>query len=132
MGLLQTIRGAVKTADKVVKSLQAAIQYRQAVSQDGAGGIIYNPPEGQDPIILYGIVEDKQEIVRTLSGGLSQSKTHITFLDVASVSAATGGQGIKESDRITLPSGETGPILSVSGFIDAGTGQATVPEVYLG
>lgn len=127
MGLLKTIRGAVKTADKVVKDLEPYTTFERALSSDGAGGITY-----ASPVQLKAIVEDKQEIVRTLSGGLSQSKTHITYLDVAAVSAATGGQGIKESDRITLPSGETGPILSVSGFIDRVTGLPIAPEVYLG
>jgi hypothetical protein len=127
VGLLSTIRTAVKTADKVVKSLQPTVVFERALSSDGAGAFTY-----ASPVNLKAIVEDKQEIVRTPSGGLSQSKTHITFLDVASVASATGGQGIKESDRITLPSGETGPILSISGFIDAGTGQAVAPEVYLG
>jgi hypothetical protein len=127
MGLLQTIRGAVKTTDRVVKSLQPTVVFERALSSDGAGAVTYS-----SPVNLKAIVEDKQEIVRTLSGGLSQSKTHITFLDVASVAIATGGQGIKESDRITLSSGETGPILSISGFIDAGTGQPVAPEVYLG
>jgi hypothetical protein len=127
MGLLQTIRDAVKTADKVVKDLQPTTTFERALSSDGAGGVTYG-----SPVPLKAIVEDKQEIVRTLSGGLSQSKTHITYLDIASLMAATGGQGIKESDRITLPSGETGPILSVGGFIDAGTGQPIASEVMLG
>lgn len=127
MGLLKIIRGAVKTADKLTRDLQATTTFERALSSDGAGGITYGTPTA-----LKAIVEDKQEIVRTLSGGLSQSKTHITYLDVAALLAATGGQGIKESDRITLPSGETGPILSVGGFIDAGTGQGMVVEVYLG
>jgi hypothetical protein len=127
VGLLNTIRGAVKTADKVVKDLQPVVIFERDLGSDGAGAITYS-----SPVNLRAIVEDKQEIVRTLSGGLSQSKTHITFLDVDSVSAATGGQGFKESDRFTLPSGETGPILSISGFIDAGTGLPAAPEIYLG
>jgi len=127
MALLQTIRGAVKTANKVVKDLQSVTTFERALSSDGAGAVTHAAS-----VTLRAIVEDKQEIVRTSSGQLSQSKTHITFLDVAAVSAATGGQGIKESDKITLPSGETGPILSISGFIDAGTGLPVASEVYLG
>lgn len=127
MGLLATIRSGIKTADKIVKDLQPVVIFERDIGSDGAGAITY-----ASPVNLRAIVEDKQEIVRTLSGGLSQSKTHITFLDVAAVSAATGGSGFKESDRFTLPSGETGPVLSISGFIDAGTGLPVAPEVYLG
>lgn len=127
MGLLKTIQGAVRTADKLTSDLQATTAFERALSSDGEGLITY-----ASPVKLKGIVEDKQEIVRTSSGQLSQSKTHITYLDVNAVSAATGGQGIKESDRIVLPSGETGPILSISGFIDRQTGLPIATEVYLG
>lgn len=132
MGLLQTLRGAVKTAHKLTLDLQPTILYRQTTGQDGAGGKTYNPPVESPAANIRAIVEDKQEVVRTSSGQLSQSKTHITILDIATLSALTGGLGVKEGDSIVLPSGETGPILSVSGFIDRGTGIGLVQEVYLG
>lgn len=127
MGLLATIRSAVKTADKVTRDLQAVTVYERALGSDGAGAVTF-----ASPVNLRAIVEDKQEIVRTASGMLSQSKTHITYLDTPALLAATSGQGIKESDRITLPSGETGPILAIGGFIDAGTGIPVATECYLG
>lgn len=127
MGLLATVRSGVKTVDKLTRDLQTSTTFERYLSQDGAGDKTYAAA-----VTLKAIVEDKQEIVRTLSGGLSQSKTHITYLDVSALSTATGGNGVKEQDRITLPNGETGPILAVGGFIDRGTFDPIATEVYLG
>lgn len=132
MGLLNVLRGAVKTVDKATRDLQAETYYRRCVSSDGAGGKVYDPPENESPVTLLAIVEDKQEIVRTLSGEMSQSKTHITYLDLPAVFAATNGQGVKEQDMISLQNGETGRILAIAGFMDAGNGQLIPTEVYMG
>lgn len=127
MGLLNVINLAVKTADKVTKDLQPEVTFERYLSSDGAGGKTYASPVG-----LKAIVEDKQQIVRTLSGELSQSKTTIIFLDIKALLAATGGNGVQEADKITLPSGESGPILSVGGFISRETGIPVATEVFLG
>lgn len=128
------LRAGVKIIDKVTKSfgLQAETYYRRHVSSDGAGGKVYDPPEDEDAITLLAIVEDRQEEVRTFAGELSQSRTHITYLDLLAVFAATGGNGIKEQDMISLQNGETGQILAIAGFMDAGNGQLIPTEVYLG
>lgn len=132
MGLLGIIRSGVKTADKITKGLQPYFLYRQYLSQDGSGEKIYNPPIEDPAVEIKAIIEDRQEIVRTASGNLSQSKTHITVLDTGKLIAATEGLGIKEGDSIILQSGETGVILSVGGFIDSGTGIPVATEIYLG
>lgn len=132
MGLLNVLRSGVKVADKLTRDLQAETYYRRYVSSDGAGGKTYDPPESSPAVTLLAIVEDKQEIVRTLAGEMSQSKTHITYLDLPAVYAATGGNGIKEQDMISLQNGETGRILAIAGFMDAGNGQLIPSEVFLG
>jgi hypothetical protein len=132
MGLLGIIRSGVKTADKLTKGLQPYFLYRQYLNQDGSGEKLYNPSIETPAVELRAIIEDKQEIVRTASGNLSQSKTHITVLDVGKLIAATSGLGIKESDLIILQNGETGIILSVGGFIDSGTGIPVATEIFLG
>jgi len=53
-------------------------------------------------------------------------------LDIAALVAATNGAGIDDHDVIVLPDGTTGPILDMSGFIDAGTGHPIATEVFLG
>lgn len=132
MGLLNIIRSGVKTADKITKGLQPYFLYRQYLTQDGSGDPTYNPPIESPAVEIKAIIEEKQEIVRTASGNLSQSKTHITVLDTGKLIAATGGIGIKESDSITLQNGEIGIILSIGGFIDSGTGIPVATEIYLG
>lgn len=132
MGLRNVLISGVKIADKVTRDLQAETYYRRYVSSDGAGGKTYDPPESSSPVTLLAIVEDKQEIVRTITGEMSQSKTHITYLNLSAVYTATGGNGIKEQDMISLQNGETGRILAIGGFMDSGNGQLIPTEVYLG
>lgn len=127
MGLLNIVRSGVKVADKLTKDLQAEITFERYISSDGAGDKTYAASA-----TIKAIVEDKQEIVRSLSGELSQSKTHITILDTAKLLTITANQGVKEQDRITLPNGESGRILALGGFIDAGTEIPVATEVYLG
>lgn len=127
MGLLNVLRSGVKTANKVTADLQSSFTFRKALSSDGAGGMTYG-----SPVTIPAIIEDRQEEVRTLGGEISQSRTHITVLDVAKLSAATNGEGIKEQDEIVLANGEIGTILSISGFVDRGTGLGIVTEIYLG
>jgi len=127
MGLLTAVRSGVKIADKLTRDLQSNTTFERFLSSDGAGDKTYAAG-----VTLRAIVEDKQEMVRTLSGELSQSKTHITYLNAAALSSATGGNGVKEADRITLQNGETGRILALGGFIDSGTGDPIATEIYLG
>lgn len=127
MGLLGVLRSGVKTANKVTADLQPSFTFRKYVSSDGAGGVTYG-----SPVSIPAIIEDRQEEVRTLGGEISQSKTHITVLDVAKLSAATNGEGIKEQDEIVLASGEIGTILSAGGFIDRVTNMPIVTDIYLG
>lgn len=127
MGLLNVLRSGVKTANKVTNDLQSSFTFRKYLSSDGAGGVTYG-----SPVSIPAIIEDKQEEVRTLGGEISQSKTHITVLDVAKLSDATNGEGVKEQDEIVLANAEIGTILSISGFIDRGTELPLVVEIYLG
>lgn len=129
MSLLDTLRGAVKTIDKVTKDIQPFVTFNKGVaSNDGFGTITY-PTSVQ----LQAIVDWKQKQVRTLSGILSVSRASVMFTDVAALAAATGGEGIDDAlDVIILPDGTTGPILDMSGFIDAGTDQPLATEVWLG
>lgn len=128
MALIDTLRNAVKTVDKVTKSLQATVQYSKAViSTDGFGTVSY-----PNTVELRAIVDWKQKQLRTPEGVLSVSRASVTFLDVAALAAATETEGISDNDKIMLPDGTTGPILDMSGFIDPGTGQAIATEVFLG
>lgn len=128
MSLLDTVRNAVKAADTVTKSLQATVTYKKAVAtNDGYGG--YDYPSS---VQLRAIVDWTRKQLRTSSGVLSLSRASVMFLDINALVSATGGQGIDDHDQIILPDGTTGPILDMSGFIDAGTGHPVATEVLLG
>lgn len=132
MSLLTTLRSGVKIADKITKPLQPTVSFRHYVGSDWQGAKIYDPPIASPAAELRAIVDWKQRQVRTLQGVLSVSRASIMFLDVAEIAAATGGDGIDDNDLIILPDGTTGPILDMSGFIDAGTGQPLATEVFIG
>jgi len=127
MGLLGVIRSGVKVADKVTKDLQPSVSYERFTGQDGFGDKTYAAA-----VDLKAIVDWKQTQVRTTTGLLTVSRAAVTFLDIDALVAATGGAGIGDDDKITLPDGTTGPILDMAGFIDAVTGIPVATEVFLG
>lgn len=128
MSLLDVLRSGVAIADSVTKPLQATVLYSRYVSSDSYGTKSYSP----ENVKMKAIVDWKQKQVRTLEGVLSVSRASVTFLNIADVVKATGGDGINDQDRIVLPDGTTGPILDMAGFIDAGTGHPIATEVFLG
>lgn len=127
MSLLDTLRTGVKIVDKVTKPLQPTVTYRRATGNDGYGNVTFAAP-----VSLRAIVDFARKQVRTPSGELTVTRATIDLLDVAAVVAATNGQGIGNDDQFTLPDGDTGPILDISGFIDAGTGNPVATTVMLG
>ena len=129
MTLLTTLRNAVKTIDNVTKDLQADVILKRYLSDDDG----YGTPEYAADVVLPALVDWRQKQVRTKEGILSVSRAIVTFTDVAALVAATDGNGIDDDkDVLVLPDGTTGPILDLSGFIDAGTNHPFAPEVILG
>lgn len=127
MSLLDVVRSGVATADKITKPLQASVTYERYLSEDGYGTKTYGTP-----VTLRAIVDYVSVQVRTASGQLTVSRAVITLLDVVAIVAATSGAGIDNNDKFTLPDGDTGPILDIRGFVDAGTGHPVATEVVLG
>lgn len=127
MSLLDTLRSGVAITDKVTKPLQATVKFEKHLGDDGYGSDTFGPPQ-----YLPAICDWRQQELRTAQGELTVSRVAITFLNVADVARVTNNEGIDEQDRLTLPDGTTGPILDMSGFIDAGTGQPVATEVFLG
>ena len=120
MSLLDVIRGGVAIANRVTAPLQALVSHAAAsLSTDG-----YSTRTWAAPVMRPAIIDWKQAQVRTLAGELTVSRATITFLDPT--------VDIDEYDRLILPDGTTGPILDMSGFIDAGTGQPVCTTVFLG
>lgn len=128
MSLLDTLRLGVAIADSVTKPLQATVTYERAiVDNSGYGGPAYSAP-----VPLKAIVDYISSQVRTKDGVLTVSRAIITLLDIAAVVAATGGLGIDNGDRFTLPDGDTGPLLDIRGFVDAGTGHPIATQAVIG
>lgn len=128
MSLLDTLRLGVAIANDVTKPVQALVTYERAtVDTSGYGGLVYG-----GPVQLRAIVDFARKQVRTRDGVLTVTRATIDLLDPAAIAAATGGAGIGNDDRFTLPDGDTGPILDISGFIDAGTGQPIATTVLIG
>jgi hypothetical protein len=127
MSLLDVLRKGVKIIDKITQPLQCLVTLERYIADDDGYGPGFLPP-----VQLHAIVDWRQKQVRTMSGVLSVSRALIMFVDIDELNAATAGQGINDSDIITLPDGTTGPILDMAGFIDAGTGQPLATEVFIG
>ena len=127
MSLLDVVRSAIKIADSAIKPLQAIVTYERYTSSDGYGAQIYAAP-----VLLRAIVDYVSSQVRTQEGILTVSRATITLLDIAAIVAATGGKGIDNNDKFTLPDGDTGPLLDIRGFVDAGTGNPVATEVVIG
>lgn len=127
MSLLNVVRSAVAVADKVTRPLQATVTYQRKTGSDNYGTDTYAAA-----VSLHAIIDYKARQARTPEGELTVSRAVITLLDIDEVVAATGGQGINNDDKFTLPDGDTGPILDISGFIDASTGNPVATEVLLG
>jgi hypothetical protein len=126
MSLLDVIRAGVKIADNITKPLQATVLYQRA-SAAGGYGVTY-----PSSVPLRAVVDYKTVQVRTKEGQLTVTRSILTLLDIAAVVAATNGEGIGNDDRFTLPDGDTGPILDIGGFVDAGTGHPIATTVMLG
>jgi hypothetical protein len=127
MSLLDTLRIGVKIADQVTKPLQATVTFERFLTSGVSGDKSF-----ASPVSMRAIVDWKQKQLRTPQGILSVSRASVTFLDINEMVSATSGEGVSDNDKITLPDGTTGPILDMSGFIDAGTGHPIATEVFLG
>lgn len=124
MSLLHVIRSGVSIANKVTRPLQPSVTYQRCTGTDVKGRRTYAAAT-----TLHALVDEKQRQVRTKEGILTACSATITLLDIAEISAATGGEGIADIDKFTLSDGKTGPILALGGFVDAGTGAGFYTEV---
>lgn len=123
------LRKAVQIADRITKKLNlpSDVLFYRAITDDSTGTKTYAAA-----VPLKAIVDWKQRQLRTPQGVLSVSRASVLFLDTAALSAATNGEGIDDNDVIVLADGTSGPILDMTGFVDAGTTHPIATEVWLG
>lgn len=125
VSLLDVLRSGVAIADGITKPLQAVVTYERETP--GPYGPTYAAP-----VQLHAIVDYKAVMVRSRSGEMSATRATITLLNVAEIVAATGGLGVGNDDKFTLPDGDSGPIIDITGFVDAGTTNPVATTVMLG
>lgn len=117
---MSMISQLVALANNLTVSLGVAadVTYIAASAVNGAGKET-SPTAG---VTRKAIVNKKQKLVKGPDGQLVMSQAYVGFLDPAPIS---------EYDRIILPDGTTGPIISTQAFMDGSNGPI-LTEVYLG
>jgi len=128
MSLLDVIRSGVKTIDKVIKPLQTSVTYVRVTARDSYGA----PTTFSSPTTLKAIVDFTNAPTRNKEGITVTARATLTMLDVAEIVAKTGGQGVDTDDEFTLADGSVAKVLSIGGFMDAGTYKPIPTTVMLG
>jgi hypothetical protein len=118
MGLDALVRSGVALAKQLTADLQVSVSHEAVSSRDLRG-----KPTYAAAVSRPAIVEKKQRLVRDTTGREVMCSHVISFLQPVSLSV---------EDRLTLPDGTTGPILSIEGLVDAGTNARFYVIVYLG
>jgi hypothetical protein len=114
MALDDIIRSGIALADSITKSLQPTIRYEPWIGQDEYG----TPRFGTRQDIRV-IIEYKNKQFSTRSGKEPLIRAIIFFLHPIDANGAEDrAEPLDIRDRITLPDGTTGPILSVDGVAD--------------
>lgn len=128
MSLLDVLRSGIKIADKITKPLQATVSYQRVTARDAYG----EPSVYGSVVPLKAIVDFKAVPVRTKEGITAYTSAVVTLLDVDAIVSATNGAGVDVDDLFTLADGTTGKVLSIGGFMDAGTTKPIPTTVMLG
>jgi len=128
MGLDSIIRNSVSIADSVTKSLQVNVSH---YAWTGSG--IYGEPTYGPEIVRPAVVEYAQRLRKTGDGQEIMQKASILFIGpITADGAVDRREPIDPRDKIILPNGHTGPILSVEGVVDPSTNSPYTIEVILG
>jgi hypothetical protein len=116
---MSLVSSLVALADTLTTSfgLKADVTYQAVLNSAGAGKKSY-----ADAVVLKALVNRKPKMVKSASGELTMASAQVTFLTPIVIDLW---------DKITLPDGLTGPILSTEGFVDGSNGNI-LTTVYLG
>ena len=121
MSTASIIRRAVKTARRSVRGVEVEVTHEHGITRTAYGARAFAHTD-----TVKAIVEPVTQAFRDTDGSSRVSKATVTFL---------GSVKVGSSDRITLPSGQTGPILRISeGLADPSNadGGGYFTEVILG
>lgn len=129
MGLNDILASGVATANSITATLQVPVIHEAWLSNDGP----YAKPLFASPVTRYAVVEEAVRDFRMPTGEVVTQQAKITFLALI---PDTGGANRKEPidprDKLTLPSGRTGQLLSIEGVTNPTTSRPYVLDVVMG
>ena len=118
MGLADIVRAGIATANAETADLQVSVEHSHTITRSASGRITYAETD-----TLQAIVEPISRVFRDNDGVERVSRARITILsDVA----------IDMNDKLVLPSGQTGPLLQVSGGLADPAGGNMLTQVWMG
>src|SRR6266699_3335497 len=132
MGLADTIRTGVATANNVTATLQVTVLHKPWIGEDGYGKDVFVTTA----LARKALVSQDRKPLYTATGKLIMTTAYLAFLKPIPPTMPNTGQvrtnPVDPRDIFILPDGTTGPIVKSSGFLDAGTGKPFLNEVWLG
>ena len=148
MALVDIVRSAVATVNRVTESMHGDVRHAAWRGQDIAGRPIYGRREsgidvyGFDPVAPLvsdprsAIIEVKQSI-REVGGRVVITHAHLIFLSPFAPDAMPAFPDprvnpVDPRDWFVLPDGRSAPVVDVAGFIDSTTSAPFFVEVWLG
>ncbi len=136
MGLGALVRNAVSTANSLTggtDGLQAEITHEPWTGLDGYGKPSYGSAVTRLAIVELAALHNRPAAVRLDSGEVLVVRATVTILSPIRANAASGRKGpVDPRDRITLPDGTTGPILTINAPVDPATAAPYFYEIGLG
>jgi hypothetical protein len=129
MGLSDILRAGIAIADNVTKDVQGDVTWEAWTSQGFKG-----TPTYASPVILKAIIDQTRKRRFNAEGQLVTVVASLTILEPVTPNGAAGrDEPIDPRDRITLPDGTTGPILTGPGSVwDPGQARPFLNEIQLG
>lgn len=136
MGLGALVRNAVATANSLTggtDGLQAEITHEPWTGLDGYGKPSYGSAVTRTAVVELVSQHARPAAVRLDSGEVLVVRATVTILSPITANAASGRKGpVDPRDRITLPDGTTGPILTINAPVDPATAAPYFYEIGIG
>jgi hypothetical protein len=124
-----SIRSAVELGNTLSAEVQVDVIHEAWIGGDGYGKPVYAAPVIRKALVQEGTNQHR----RMPSGDVITARAAVTFLDPVPPNGTPGRrEPIDPRDRITLPSGLTGPIVEAQGgMIDPSTNAPYISSFWL-
>jgi len=129
--LTSLIADMIGVAKDLTQDLQPNVTWKAWTGQDNQGASTYQTRT------ITAIVEKKQRLVSGRGGEMVTSQYYIGILEPLPDTAVTDSgdprsNPVDPRDIFILPDGQTGPIVSIDGFMNRATSRPFYTQVYLG